>query len=129
MLVALDFVAPSQRAAGSDLTIAVSPLGLIELAGEESEVHGPRLTRYANAAAFYLGHHWGYRRPPGEPQLTANYVATFSDFLTNFTFSKSVNFGCDPEFTHIVPALLDRIWDTDNGKDELLWSMGHIGSV
>jgi hypothetical protein len=127
--MALDFIAPSQRAAGSDLTISVSPLGLIELADEEFEVHGPRLTRYANAAAFYLGHHWAYRRPPGEPQLTANYVATLSDFLTNFTFSKGVNFGCDAEFTHIVPALLDRVWEQDNRKNELLWSMGNIGSV
>ena len=127
--MALDFISPSVRAAGSDLTIAVSPLGLIELADEEFEVHGPRLTRYANAAAFYLGHHWAYRRPPGEPQITANYVSTFSDFLTNFTFSKSVNFGVDAEFTHITPALLDRIWDLDNRKDELLWMIGNIGSV
>lgn len=49
--------------------------------------------------------------------------------MTNFTFSKSVNFGCDPEFTHIIPALLDRVWDQDNRKDELLWSIGNIGSV
>lgn len=72
---------------------------------------------------------WAYRRPPGEPQLTANYAAAFSDFLTNFSFSKSVNFGVDPEFTHITPALLDRIWDQDNRKNELLWSIGNIGSV
>ena len=78
---------------------------------------------------MYLGHHWGYRRPPGEPQLTANYISAFSDFLTNFAFSKSVNFGVDPEFTHITPALLDRIWDQDNRKNELLWSIGNIGSV
>ena len=127
--MALDFISPSYRAAGSDLTISVSPLGLIELADEEFEIHGPRLTRYANAAAFYLGHHWAYHRPPGEPQLTANYVAAFSDFLTNFTFSKSVQFGCDPEFTHIIPALLDRMWDQDNRKDELLWMCGNIGSI
>lgn len=111
------------------MSISVSPLGLIELSDQEFEIHGPRLTRYAQAAAFYLGHHWAYQRPPGEPQLTANYVAAFSDFLTNFTFSKTVQFGVDPEFTHIVPALLDRIWDEDNRKDELLWMMGNIGSV
>lgn len=127
--MALDFISPSMRAAGSDLTIAVSPLGLIELSDEEFEVHGPRLTRYANAAAFYLGHHWAYRRPPGEPQLTANYVSAFSDYLTNFTFSKSVMFQVDPMFTHITPALLDRIWNQDNRKDELLWGMGNLGSV
>jgi hypothetical protein len=37
------------RASGSDLTIAISPLGLVELADEEFEVHGPRLNRYAQA--------------------------------------------------------------------------------
>jgi hypothetical protein len=117
------------RAAGSDLTISVSPLGLIELADEEFEVHGPRLTRYANAAAFYLGHHWAYRRPPGEPQVTANYVAALSDFLTNFTFGKGIQFAVDPEFQHITPALLDRIWSQDNNKEELLWAIGNSGSI
>jgi len=47
----IDFASPSYRAASSDLTIAVSPLGLIELADEEFEVHGPRLNRYAQAWA------------------------------------------------------------------------------
>lgn len=127
--MALDFVSPSMRAAGSDLTISVSPLGLIELADEEFEVHGPRLTRYASAAAFYLGHHWAYRRPPGEPQVTANYVAALSDFLVNFTFGKGINFAVDPMFQHITPALLDRIWTQDNNRDELLWAIGNSGSV
>lgn len=127
--MALDFVSPSMRAAGSDLTISVSPLGLIELADEEFEVHGPRLTRYANAAAFYLGHHWAYRRPPGEPQVTANYVAALSDFLVNFTFGKGISFAVDSEFQHITPALLDRVWTQDNRRDELLWSIGNSGSV
>jgi hypothetical protein len=117
------------RAAASDLTIAISPLGLVELADEEFEVHGPRLTRYANAAAFYLGHHWAYRRPPGEPQVTANYVAALSDFLTNFTFGKGIQFAVDPEFQHITPALLDRIWSQDNNKEELLWAIGNSGSI
>lgn len=127
--MALDFISPSMRAAGTDLTISVSPLGLIELSDEEFEVHGPRLTRYSNAAAFYLGHHWAYRRAPGEPQITANYVAAFSDYLTNFTFNKSVMFRVDPMFTHITPALLEKIWNQDNRKDELLWGMGNLGSV
>ena len=55
--MSIDFVSPSIRAAGSDLTIAISPLGLVELSDEEFEVHGPRLNRYAQAWAFYLGHH------------------------------------------------------------------------
>lgn len=48
-----EFMSASMRAAGSDLTIAISPLGLIELSDEEFEVHGPRLTRYAQNWAFY----------------------------------------------------------------------------
>lgn len=127
--MAIDFVSPSMRAAGSDLTISVSPLGLIELSDEEFEVHGPRMARYAQAWAFYLGHHWAYRREAGEPQLVFNYVKALSDFLTNFTFSRGVFFTCDKQYQHIIPALLDRIWAVDNNKEQLLWEMGNIGSV
>lgn len=127
--MALNFVSPSMRAAGSDLSISISPLGLIELSDEEFEVHGPRLTRYANAAAFYLGHHWAYRRAPGEPQITANYVATFSDWMTNFCFGKGIEFKVDPLYQHITPALLDRVWSQDNKKEATLWTIGNSGSV
>ena len=48
----VSFYPPSYRAAASDLTIAISPLGLVELADEEFEVHGPRLNRYANNWAW-----------------------------------------------------------------------------
>lgn len=127
--MAVDFISPSMRAAGSDLTIAISPLGLVELSDEEFEVHGPRLARYAQAWAFYLGHHWAYRREMGEPQLVFNYVKALSDFLTNFCFSNGVHFQSDKAFQHIVPALLDRIWSTDNVKEQLLWEIGNMGSV
>jgi hypothetical protein len=56
--MSLNFYPPSYRAAASDLTVAISPLGLVELADEEFEVHGPRLNRYASNWAWYLGHHW-----------------------------------------------------------------------
>lgn len=125
----IDFAAPSHRAAGSDLTIAISPLGLVELADEEFEVHGPRLNRYAQSWAFYLGHHWSYRREPGEPQLTFNYSKAFSDFITNFTFGRGVNFRSPKETDHIVPSLLERVWEQDNHKDTLLWEIGNQGSV
>lgn len=46
--MAISFVGQNFRAASSDLTIAISPLGLVELADEEFEVHGPRLNRYAS---------------------------------------------------------------------------------
>lgn len=127
--MSIDFVSPSMRAAGSDLTIAISPLGLVELADEEFEVHGPRLNRYAQAWAFYLGHHWAYRREAGEPQITFNYVRALSDWLTNFTFSKGVTFRSPPEFQHTIPALLQRIWEKDNNKQQILWEIGNQGSV
>lgn len=127
--MSIDFVSPSMRASGSDLTIAISPLGLVELADEEFEVHGPRLNRYAQAWAFYLGHHWAYRREAGEPQITFNYVRALSDWMTNFTFSKGVTFQCPKEYQHIVPALLDRIWTKDNAKQQVLWEIGNQGSV
>lgn len=124
-----EFMSASMRAAGSDLTIAISPLGLIELSDEEFEVHGPRLTRYAQNWAFYLGHHWAYRRQIGEPQLVFNYVAALSDYLTNFTFGKPVQFHSDKRVAHIIPALIDRILSIDNNKEQLFWSVGNLGSV
>lgn len=127
--MAMDFPSPSQRAAGGDLALQISPLGIIELSDEEFEVHGPRLTRYSNAAAFYLGHHWAYKKQAGEPMLSFNYARALSDFLTNFGFTKDVTFKCPWEFQHIVPALLDRIWNTDNNKAELQWNMGNLGSI
>lgn len=55
--MSIDFPSASMRAAGGDLAIQVSPLGLIDISEEEFEVHGPRVIRYANNWAFYLGHH------------------------------------------------------------------------
>lgn len=126
---AIQFSNPSQRAVGQDLSISVSPLGLVELADEEFEVHGPRLNRYAQNWAFYLGHHYAYRREPGEPQFAFNYVRALSDFITNFTFSKGVHFRSVPEYSHIIPALLKRVWEVDNDKEAILWEIGQQGSV
>jgi hypothetical protein len=36
--MAIDFASPSFRSAASDLTISISPLGLVELSDEEFEV-------------------------------------------------------------------------------------------
>jgi hypothetical protein len=125
----VDFAAPSYRASGSDLTIAISPLGLVELADEEFEVHGPRLNRYAHNWAWYLGHHWGYRREVGEPQLTFNYVRRFADYLNNFLFGRGVQFGSPKATSAIIPKLLERVWAVDNDKGKILWEMGNQGGV
>jgi hypothetical protein len=77
----IDFSPPSYRAASSDLTISISPLGLVELADEEFEVHGPRLNRYSLNWAMYLGHHWSYRREIGESQMVYNYYRAFTDYI------------------------------------------------
>lgn len=123
------FASPSHRAAQSDLSISVSPLGLVELSDEEFEVHGPRLNRYAHNWAFYLGHHWGYKREAGESLLTFNYTKALSDFITNFTFGRGVKFKTPKTTEAIVPGLLQRVWETDNNKERVLWSMGQVGGV
>lgn len=127
--MSVNFASPSMRAAGQDLTVSISPLGLVELADEEFEVHGPRLNRYAQNWAFYLGHHWAYRREAGEPQITFNYVRAFSDFITNFTFARGVHFKTAQQTEAIIPALLKRVWEVDNNKESVLWEMGQQGGV
>lgn len=127
--MSFNFYPPSTRAAGADLAISISPLGLVELADEEFEVHGPRLNRYAVNWAFYLGHHYAYRREPGEAQVTANYVRALTDFQINFAIGRGVTFQSAKEYSHIVPALLNRIWETDNNKPEVLREIAQQGGV
>jgi hypothetical protein len=127
--MAIQFQSPSYRAASSDLTIQISPLGLVELADEEFEVHGPRLNRYAMNWAFYLGYHWAQRPDLGEPQLTFNYVRALSDFTTNFVFGKGIGFRTPDATGAIIPTRLQRIWEKDNSKDSLIWEAGSMGSV
>src|SRR3954463_5245233 len=123
------FYPGSYRASGSDLTIAISPLGLVELADEEFEVHGPRLSRYASNWAWFLGHHWAYKREIGEPQLVFNWVRAFSDFLVNFSFGKGVNFHSPEATAGIVPYLLKEVWEVHNSKQAIIHEMGQQGSV
>jgi hypothetical protein len=125
----IDFSPPSYRAASSDLTISISPLGLVELADEEFEVHGPRLNRYSLNWAMYLGHHYSYRRQTGETQMVMNYYRAFTDFVLNFTFGKGVNFRSPKETEAIVPDLLERVWEVDNNKATVLWEIGQQGGV
>ena len=127
--MAVDFWSPSYRASSSDLTVAISPLGLVELADEEFEVHGPRLNRYASAWAWYLGHHWSYRREMGESQFYMNYTRTMSDYITNFCFGKSVQFRCPEQNSAIIPSLLHEVWDIHNSKHYVMWEMGQLASV
>ena len=127
--MSINFYPGSYRAAASDLTIAISPLGLVELADEEFEVHGPRLSRYANNWAWFLGHHWAYRREIGEPQLVFNWVRAFSDFLVNFSFGKGVNFHSPEATAGIVPYLLKQVWEEHNIKQAVIHELGQQGSV
>lgn len=125
----MDFSPPSYRAASSDLTISISPLGLVELADEEFEVHGPRLNRYSLNWAMYLGHHYSYRRQTGETQMVLNYYRAFTDFILNFSFGKGVQFRSPKETEAIVPDLLERVWEVDNNKASVLWEIGQQGGV
>jgi hypothetical protein len=127
--MSIDFSPPSYRAASSDLTISISPLGLVELADEEFEVHGPRLNRYSLNWAMYLGHHTSFRRQAGEPSIVLNYYRAFTDFIINFTFSKGMQFRSVKATEAIVPALLERVWSVDNDKSTVLWEIGQQGGV
>lgn len=125
----IDFSPPSYRAASSDLTISISPLGLVELADEEFEVHGPRLNRYSLNWAMYLGHHWGYRREQGEMQIAVNYYRAFNDFLARFTFGKGIHFRSPKATEAIVPDRLQRVWEVDNDKMQVLLEMAQTGGI
>ena len=125
----IDFSPASYRASSSDLTISISPLGLVELADEEFEVHGPRLNRYSLNWAMYLGHHYSYRRQTGEAQIMLNYYRAFTDFIVNFTFGKGVTFRSPKQTEAIVPELLERVWEVDNNKATILWEIGQQGAV
>lgn len=127
--MSIDFSPPSYRAASSDLTISISPLGLVELADEEFEVHGPRLNRYSLNWAMYLGHHTSYRRQAGEPNMVFNYYRAFTDYIINFSFGKGVQFRSPKQTEGIVPDLLERVWEVDNDKKTVLWEMGQQGGV
>jgi hypothetical protein len=124
-----DFSPPSYRAASSDLTISISPLGLVELADEEFEVHGPRLNRYSLNWAMYLGHHWGYRREQGEMQISVNYYRAFLDYLARFTFGNGVHFRSPKATGAIVPHRLERVWEVDNDKQRVLLEMAQTGGI
>jgi hypothetical protein len=125
----VDFSPPSYRAASSDLTISISPLGLVELADEEFEVHGPRLNRYSLNWAMYLGHHWSYRREIGESQMVYNYYRAFTDYICNFTFGRGASFRSPAETESVVPDMLKRVWEVDNDKHSVMWEMGQQGGV
>lgn len=127
--MSIDFSPPSYRAASSDLTISISPLGLVELADEEFEVHGPRLNRYSLNWAMYLGHHASYRRQAGETQMVLNYYRALTDYIINFSFGKGIHFRSPKQTEGIVPDLLERVWNTDNDKGTVLWEMGQQGAV
>lgn len=79
--------------------------------------------------AYFLGHHWAYRREAGESQLTFNYCAAFARFLNNFTFGRGVKFTTDKATEHIIPGLLKRVWEVDNKKGPLLYDIGQLGGV
>jgi hypothetical protein len=124
-----DFSPPSYRAASSDLTISISPLGLVELADEEFEVHGPRLNRYSLNWAMYLGHHWGYRREQGEMQISLNYYRAFLDYIARFTFGNGIHFRSPKVTEAIVPNRLERVWEIDNDKQRVLFEIAQLGGI
>lgn len=126
--MSIDFAMPG-RGNGSNLSVSMSPLGIVELSDEEFEVNGPRLNRYATHWAMYLGRHWSAMREAGEPQITFNYFSAFTDYLNTFTFGRGFHVETPPETEAIVPPLLKRVWETDNNREDVLYEMGQQGGV
>ena len=122
-------MSPTYRAAGTDLVMNISPLGLVELADEEFEVHGPRLNRYAINWALYLGHHWSHRREVGEHQHTSNFYRAFTDYMIRFTFGKGVRFATPEATGAIIPEVLHKVWEKDNYREAVLMEMAQQGAV
>ena len=81
--------------------------------------------------AFYLGHHWSYKREIGEPQLTFNWCMAMSDFLTNFALTNGVNFRSPHATEAIIPQLISTVWEEHQpqGKDAVMWELHQQGSV
>lgn len=65
----------------------------------------------------------------GEPQITLNYIRTLSDYITNFTYGKGVQFRCPEQNGAIIPHLLDKVWNVDNQKHKVLWEIGQLSGV
>lgn len=76
-----------------------------------------------------MGYHWTHRREFGESQLTFNYVAAFSNYISDFCFNRSVFFKTAKQYEHIVPALLNRVWEVDNNKANVLAEIAQQGGV
>lgn len=127
--MSIAFYPPGTQALQSGLTVSTSPMGLVELSDEEFEVNGPRLSRYARNYSFYLGMHWTHRREPGEGQLTFNYVGAMTDYIADFVFGRGATFSSAKQYSHIIPALLNRIWETDNDKPTVLSEIAQHGGV
>lgn len=125
--MAIDFFSPVSRAA--DLAVTIAPLGLVDLSSEEFDVHGVRLQRYASCLAWYVGHHWTYRREIGDHNITLNYCRALSDYITTFCFGKGVHFRAPEANNAIIPHLLEKVWNGDNQKLALLWEIGQIASI
>lgn len=76
-----------------------------------------------------LGHHWSHRREAGEHQYTANFYRAFTDYVARFTFGKGVHFHTPEATGAILPDLLQRVWEKDNSKQQVLLEMGQQGGV
>ncbi|TKK84714.1 phage portal protein [Herbidospora galbida] len=87
------------------------------------------MSRYARNWAWWMGMHWTHRRAPGEPQLTFNYTQALSDYKNNFSFSRGVTFSAAKQYQHIIPALVNRIWERDNDKATVLAEVAQNGGV
>lgn len=62
-------------------------------------------------------------------QIAVNYYRAFNDYLARFTFGKGVEFSSPKATEAIVPDRLERVWEVDNDKMQVLLEMAQSGGI
>lgn len=87
-----------------------------------------RVNRELEHWKIYKGQHWKTQRPPGEPQVTANYSKAFVDKGVAFLMGKGFNIKTKSEAMNITKPVLDDVWD-DNTRELLALDMAQSGGI
>ena len=94
------------RATGQDLTVSISPLGLVELADESSKFTGHD-SAGTRSTGRVPGHHYSFRREAFEPQHCFNFYRAFTDYQPSRP-RRAVRL---PKRPKRCAVLLKRVWE------------------
>jgi hypothetical protein len=62
-------------------------------------------------------------------QISINYYRAFLDYLARFTFGNGVHFRSPKATEAIIPDRLERVWEVDNDKMQVLFEMAQTGGI